>query len=107
MESHKQDVDFSLSPIPHNLVHKRYFIKTPSMLKAIERGYMIKVERRPTITTKIIERAPCPYWETKNGPRYLTESEAERMMGFPIGWTDLNPSETPSSRKSLNSSDKE
>ena len=61
------------------------------MLSAIRRGYMIQVEERPTLTTKVIERAPCPYWETPKGPRYLTESEAERMAGFPIGWTDIEP----------------
>ena len=95
---------YFLSPIPHHLVHRRYFIKTPSMLRAIDRGYMCPVETRPTLTTKIIERAPCPYWTTPWGPRYLTESEAERLMGYPIGWTVCAPSATPSSRKSRNTS---
>lgn len=89
----------SLSPWPHREVHVRYFIKTPSMLRAIPRGFMSLVATKPTLTTKIIERAPCPYWETELGPRYLTESEAEMIAGFPIGWTDTRPSETPSSPK--------
>lgn len=91
----KSDKDFSLSPIDHYLVNSRYFIKMPSMIRAIKRGWMSKVQSQPTLTTKVIDRAPCPYWETSLGPRYLTESEAETMMGYPIGWTDLNVSETP------------
>jgi len=79
-----------LSPIPHERVATRYFLKMPSMLRAIDRGYMDKVQTMPTLTTKIVDRAPCPYWETSNGPRYLTESEAEIMSGFPLGWTDIN-----------------
>ena len=35
----------------------------------------------------------------------LNPSFAEWLAGFPIGWTDLEPSETPSSPKSPNTSD--
>ena len=96
-----------LSPIPHDRIASRYFLRMPSMLNAIERGYMDKVETMPTLTTKIVDRAPCPYWETLNGPRYLSESEAEIMSGFPLGWTDTKLSATPSSRKSRKSSDRQ
>lgn len=34
------------------------------------------------------------------GPHTLEPRFAERMMGFPESWTDLGPSETPSSRSS-------
>lgn len=102
----KTATGFSLSPIPHETIPRRYFIKTPSMLSAIARGWMVPVERRPTLTTKITERAPCPYWETPRGPRYLTEVEAERMMGYPDGWTmlDTSASAIASSRKLPNGS---
>jgi hypothetical protein len=33
----------------------------------------------------------------------LNPTWVEWLMGFPLGWTDLGPSETPSSRKSQNS----
>ena len=36
---------------------------------------------------------------------YLNPTWVEWLMGFPLGWTALNPSETPSSPKSPNSSD--
>jgi len=36
-------------------------------------------------------------------PTYLHPSFAEAVMGFPIGWTELLPVETPSSPKSRNS----
>jgi len=36
-------------------------------------------------------------------PIYLHPSFAEAAMGFPIGWTELAPAVTPSSRKSPNS----
>lgn len=95
--------DFFLSPIPHDQVHRRYFLTMPSMLNAIVRGYMSRVQDRPTLTTKIVDRAPCPYWETPLGPRYLTESEAEMMTGYPVGWTLLatRPLATPSRRSAL------
>tara|TARA_R110001606_G_scaffold7319_2_gene32523 strand:+ start:1532 stop:2119 length:588 start_codon:yes stop_codon:yes gene_type:complete len=35
----------------------------------------------------------------------LNPTWVEWLMGFPEGWTDLNPSEMPSSRKSSNKSD--
>jgi hypothetical protein len=34
----------------------------------------------------------------------VSPGSAEQMMGFPIGWTDLGVSETPSFRKSSSSS---
>lgn len=37
-------------------------------------------------------------------PIYLNPCFAELVMGFPIGWTELAPQETPSSRKSRKSS---
>ena len=37
----------------------------------------------------------------------LNPTWVEWLMGFPIGWTDLEPSETPSSPKSPNGSDDE
>lgn len=37
----------------------------------------------------------------------LNPKWVEWLMGFPIGWTDLKPSETPSSRKSLHKSAKQ
>jgi hypothetical protein len=41
------------------------------------------------------------YWDGPLNPQFV-----EEMMGFPVGWTDLDlkPSETPSSPKSLKSS---
>lgn len=43
---------------------------------------------------------------SKTDPIYLNPSFAEVVMGFPIGWTALNASETPSSPKSRKSSAK-
>jgi hypothetical protein len=37
----------------------------------------------------------------------LNPTWVEWLMGFPTGWTDLKPSEMPSSRKSLNKSEKQ
>lgn len=42
---------------------------------------------------------------SESDPIYLHPSFAEAAMGFPIGWTELEPQETPSSRKSRKSSD--
>jgi len=72
-------------------VPDKYQIKTPSMLRAIDRGWMQLADTLPTLTTKIRERAPCPYWQTPTGPRYLTEGEAEVLMGWPIGWSGRKP----------------
>ncbi len=82
----------SLEPITD--VPKEYLIKTPSMIRAIERDWMQEANTLPTLTTKIRERAPCPYWKTPIGPRYLTEGEAEALMGWPIGWSGKNALET-------------
>lgn len=41
----------------------------------------------------------------EDDPIYLHPSFAEAVMGFPIGWTELEPAATPSSPKSPNSSD--
>ena len=41
----------------------------------------------------------------QDDPAYLRPDFAEQVMGFPIGWTDLQPSEMQSSPKSLKSSD--
>lgn len=38
----------------------------------------------------------------EDDPIYLHPSFAEAVMGFPIGWTELEPAETQSSRKSRN-----
>lgn len=40
----------------------------------------------------------------QDDPIYLRPDFAEQVMGFPIGWTDLKPSEMPSSPKSLKQS---
>ena len=37
---------------------------------------------------------------SKGNPAYLNPSFVEAIMGFPIGWTELNASEMPSSRRS-------
>lgn len=41
---------------------------------------------------------------SETDPIYLHPSFAEAVMGFPIGWTELAPQATPSSRKSRKSS---
>jgi hypothetical protein len=38
------------------------------------------------------------------GSGSLNPTWVEWLMGFPLGWTDLEPSETPSSRRSPNGS---
>jgi hypothetical protein len=38
-------------------------------------------------------------------PGRLNPAWVEWLMGFPIGWTDLGPSETPSSPQSQSTSD--
>lgn len=43
----------------------------------------------------------------ESDPQYLHPSFAEVVMGFPIGWTELEPAVTPSCRKSQNGSDGE
>ena len=83
-----------LSPVPHEEVPKEYTIKTPSMLRAIDRDWMQEADTMPTLTTKIRERAPCPFWRTPIGARYLTEGEAEALMDWPIGWGAKKPLET-------------
>ena len=45
-----------------------------------------------------------PFRGTEIGRLRLNPSWTEELMGYPIGWTDVGPSETPSSRKSLKSS---
>mgnify|MGYP007071577764 CR=1 FL=1 len=40
-------------------------------------------------------------------PIYLNPSFAEAIMGFPIGWTELSASETPSSRRARKQSQEE
>ena len=91
----------SLSPMTE--VPKWYYIKTPSMLRAIERDWMQEADSLPTLTTKIRERAPCPYWPTPIGPRYLTEGEAEALMDWPIGWSGKKPVEMVNFQQWLNS----
>jgi len=72
-------------------VPQEYLIKQPSMIGAIERDWMQLATSEPTLTCKIRGRAPCPYWETNIGPRYLTEGESEALMGWPIGWSAKKP----------------
>lgn len=92
-----------LSPVPHAEVPKEYTIKTPSMLRAINRDWMQEAETMPTLTIKIRERAPCPYWRTPTGARYLTEGEAEALMDWPIGWGAKKPLATDRFRSWLRS----
>jgi len=66
------------------------------ILRAIKRGWMQLASEKPTLTTCIIHRTPCPYIETARGPRYLTIGEAEMVGGFPIGWVVTKESVTPS-----------
>ena len=42
--------------------------------------------------------------ESQNQPGRLNPEWVEWLMGFPVGWTELKPLETPSSRKSQKSS---
>lgn len=49
---------------------------------------------------------PASVKETDGSGR-LNPAFLEWLMGFPIGWTELRHSETPSSRKSLNGSEEE
>jgi hypothetical protein len=41
-----------------------------------------------------------PFRGTELGQLRLNPCWVEELMGFPIGWTDVEPSETPSSPKS-------
>jgi hypothetical protein len=75
---HTCDVECSLLPTPQASDHR-------------DRGSLAVMERRIRIGKQVMlsmlfERAPCP-------------SCVERIMGFPRGWTDLEASETPSSRR--------
>src|SRR3990167_5216378 len=45
-----------------------------------------------------------PFRGTEIGRLRLNPSWTEELMGYPIGWTDVGPSETPSSRRSPRSS---
>ena len=49
-----------------------------------------------------VQRSDSPNGESTQ-PRYLNPEWVEWLQGFPIGWTDLEGSETPSSLKSPNS----
>lgn len=69
-----------------------------------------------TITEEAVEKAPdrFPNLETVVATREpkaaggsLNPTWVEWLMGFPLGWTDLAPSETPSSLKSQSGSDAE
>jgi hypothetical protein len=72
------------------------------------------VEHRlwPTPTAHLAKETNAPSEATRNEPTIsslvggsLNPTWVEWLMGFPEGWTDLKPSEMPSSRKSSNKSD--
>jgi hypothetical protein len=56
----------------------------------------------PTPTTQEIEHSNMQHSSGSLNPMWV-----EWLMGFPTGWTDLKPSEMPSSRKSSNKSEKQ
>lgn len=67
-----------------------------------------------TPTTKANFTAPsmqkwkcCRNYVTAFGAQAITPEQFEFLMGYPIGWTDLQPSEIPLSPKSPNSSDEQ
>jgi hypothetical protein len=56
-----------------------------------------------TLTTAVLAPDGTRLPETRGG--HLNPTWVEWLMGFPLGWTDLEDSETPSSPRSPNTSD--
>ena len=68
----------------------------PTLVARDHKGQGMSRERRLT-------REPdnlCSWTKKHEGSGALNPTWVEWLMGFPPGWTDLKPSETPSSRKS-------
>jgi len=70
---------------------------TPTAHLHKEGGYPAEYTRNtPTLTAEATQSEGKPHSSGSLNPAWV-----EWLMGFPQGWTDLKPSETPSSRKSL------
>lgn len=73
----------------------------PTPVKAAYKGASLKAMRRKDGRSRAdrIDYAVAQEEGTiANGQ--LNPNWVEWLMGYPVGWTELNPSETPSSRKS-------
>jgi hypothetical protein len=74
---------------------------TPTAHLHKEGGYPAEYTRNtPTLTAEATQSEGKPHSSGSLNPTWV-----EWLMGFPEGWTDLKPSEMPSSRKSLSKSD--
>lgn len=72
------------------------FWPTPTAHLHKEGGYPAEYTRNtPTLTAEATQSEGKPHSSGSLNPTWV-----EWLMGFPIGWTDLKHSETPSSRKS-------
>ena len=68
-----------------------------------EGGYPAEYTRNtPTLTAEATQSEGKPHSSGSLNPTWV-----EWLMGFPTGWTDLKPSEMPSSRKSSSESEKQ
>jgi hypothetical protein len=89
---------------------------TNNVQNRIDKGKQVMlchaVRMWPTPTAHLAKETNAPSEATRNEPTIsslvggsLNPTWVEWLMGFPEGWTDLKPSEMPSSRKSSSKSD--
>ena len=81
--------------LPNQVKHPHLW-PTPTAHLHKEGGYPAEYTRNtPTLTAEATESEGKPHSSGSLNPAWV-----EWLMGFPEGWTDLKPSEMPSSRKS-------
>jgi hypothetical protein len=75
-------------------------------IKEIVGGLLHTPTRKANFTAPSMQKWPsCRRFVLAFGGREITPEQFEFLMGLPIGWTELAPSETPSCRKSQKPSD--
>jgi len=85
------------------LCHAVRMWPTPTAHLHKEGGYPAEYTRNtPTLTAEATKSECKPHSSGSLNPTWV-----EWLMGFPEGWTDLKPSEMPSSRKSSSESEKQ
>lgn len=77
-------------------------------IKEIVGGLLHTPTRKANFVAPSMQKWPsCRRFVAAFGGREITPEQFEFLMGLPIGWTELGPSETPSSRKSPKLSDEQ
>ena len=85
-----------LAPLLGGIAYGSFPSPMASMAK---NGWPFSIGTKGRFSKRVMMRTALEYG--RRPPAHLLEW----LMGFPIGWTELEPSEMPSSRKSLKSSD--